>query len=213
MSVVPFITDGKHQSIVTRQEEFSLEDLKVLMTNLDTNQLNEPHEANTSYDLRVGKEYLDHNEPRQMRLAEGQVITLNPGAAVIIETEEYVHFPRYRFGQILPKVGLLRVGISNTTSKIDPGYRGKLLITVFNLGKRTVKLKKGQKFCSLIIHNVLRDGVHVYDKEPKQLESNPRENKREKFKNIVTGPYWGFISFLISLLVTISIAIISIIKD
>ncbi|WP_062233937.1 dCTP deaminase domain-containing protein [Fictibacillus sp. FJAT-27399] len=198
MSVVPFIMEKEHQSVVTSQEEFSLEGTKILLINLDIDQIKERHEANTSYDLRVGNEYLDHRETRQMRLTDDDYITLNPGAAVIIETEEYIQFPRYRFGQILPKVGLLRVGISNTTSKIDPGYRGKLLITVFNLGKRTVKLKKGEKFCSLIIQDVLPDGIRVYDKEPKQLESNPKGKMNNTIKDFITGPYWGFISLLVA---------------
>jgi hypothetical protein len=51
---------------------------------------------------------------------------------------------------------------------VDPGYIGHLLITVFNLGKKTVTLKKGDPFCTLYVLQVL-EGVRPYDKVPKAL--------------------------------------------
>ena len=78
-----------------------------------------------------------------------------------------MRFPRRLFGQILPRVSLLALGIANTPSKIDPGYSGHLLITTFNHGKRTERLKRGERFCSLHLLTV-EDGVIPFNGPGKQ---------------------------------------------
>ena len=40
-------------------------------------------------------------------------------------------------------------GLLNTSSKIDPGYHGNLLVTMFNLSKNTRTLKSGDRFCTM----------------------------------------------------------------
>jgi deoxycytidine triphosphate deaminase len=124
--------------------------------------------CNASYDLRVGDKYKDHRNLTVQALNEGEHIELFPGNAVIIQTEEEVRFPLGLFGQILPRVSLLERGIANTPSKIDPGYPGHLLITTFNHGKRTEKLQRGQRFCSLHLLTV-EDGVRPYNRAGKQI--------------------------------------------
>lgn len=208
MAIVPFVIDGQEKNIVSLQEDFDINGTNIRMKDLDTKQLQKEDEANTSYDLRVGSEYLDHRESSQTALIDGGKIKLRPGSAVIIQTAEYVHFPKTRFGQIVPKVGLLRKGISNTTSKIDPGYNGTLLITVFNLGKNTVFLEKGERFCTLVVQEVLNKGIRHYNKSPKQLNSNPKNDVWKRIKDFVKGPYWGVVSFFI----TIFIAILALFK-
>ncbi|MFC4321031.1 dCTP deaminase domain-containing protein [Litchfieldia salsa] len=183
MSIVPFVLSGVNKSIVTKTANFNLNGQCILIKNLDEEQINNADDTNISYDLRVGCEYRDHRDLNKTDLNEDGTIKLLPGTAVIIETLEYVHFPEHRFGQILPKVGLLQVGISNTTSKIDPGYNGNLLITVFNLGKRTEFLKRNQKFCSLIVQEV-GPGVRTYDKDPKKL---PGRSKTSIIRNLRDG--------------------------
>ena len=135
-------------------------------TNMETN-------CNASYDLRVGDKYKDHRNDIIHALREGERIELLPGNAVIIETEEDVQLPRGVFGQILPRVSLLALGIANTPSKIDPGYRGHLLITTFNHGKRTQKLQRGDRFCSLHLLTV-EDGIRPFRGSSKQLEGLSR---------------------------------------
>ena len=170
MSVIPLRTEGQSPTLLTNQELFRIEGNAILCNYIDEAQTDErSNDCNISYDLRVGKIYRDHRVDGGTNLASGQKIKIAPGMAVIIETEEWIHLPKGVFGQISPKVSLLQKGISNTHSKIDPGYNGPLLVTVFNLGKKTVALERGQKFCSVFFVRV-EEGVRPYNKGSKQIE-------------------------------------------
>ncbi len=181
MSVVPFILNGSNRTIVQTRQEYEdadgLDGNVIFMQNLDTNQISNTESSNVSYDLRVGDVYRDHRDSGTTDLLNNQKIRLQPGAAVIIETVELVQFPKSRFGHIVPKVRLLQDGLSNTSSKVDPGYEGKLFITVFNLGKREISLVKGQKFCTLYVLDVaVKDEVTPYTKGPQRIIGNSRKD-------------------------------------
>jgi len=158
MAVVPLVLEGPNANVVESQEAFASargpNGDSILIQNLDREQLLDIQRTNISYDLRVGELYRDHRDQGSYELHADQELILRPGAAVIVQTEEIVHLPKTMFGHIVPKVSLLQKGLSNTSSKVDPGYPGPLLITVFNLGKRRVSLKRGDKFCCLYILEV-----------------------------------------------------------
>ncbi|HXY79561.1 MAG TPA: hypothetical protein VEI08_02890 [Candidatus Bathyarchaeia archaeon] len=167
MSVVPWV---RGVTFVTSQEQFAeggaVLGQHILVTNFDETQLRK-NEPNGCYDLRVGPRYQDHRKPDLFYSLEGEFI-LVAGSAVIIETEEVFHFPQWRFGYVVPKVGMLKRGVSNTMSKVDPGYHGALLVTIFNLGKEDVPIKRRDKICALVVHDV-QDGIIPYDRAAKQL--------------------------------------------
>ncbi len=175
MAVVPFVLNGPGRSVCTALEEYDKEKPLVFIRNVDMEQLNDRKSSNVCYDLRVGPKYRDHRTSRQIDLVEPEDhITLSRGAAVIITTEEEVKFPRSRFGEIFPRVTLMQRGIANTTSKVDPGFEGRLLITVYNLGARQEELKRGDPFCALVIHEVT-DSPTLRDKSaPDQKGERPR---------------------------------------
>ncbi|MBW4579482.1 MAG: hypothetical protein KME42_07905 [Tildeniella nuda ZEHNDER 1965/U140] len=177
MSVIPFILADDGRTVVESRQDFDdaggISGKVIYIQNLDRDQIVNTSSSNASYDLRVGNEYRDHRDFNKTDLSDGNEICLQPGSAVIIETAEFVQFPKFRFGHIVPKVSLLQDGLSNTSSKVDPGYCGKLSITVFNLGKRTIALKKGQKFCTLYVLDV-QGGVIPYNKEPKRIAGSSR---------------------------------------
>lgn len=171
MSIIPFIL-GK--TICTDQSEYAPTKDLVLIQGMETKQLAEKHGvehgSNISYDLRVGDVYFSHLTRERIHIAEPKnEIEIKSNSSVIIQTEESVSFPACRFGQILPKVKLLQEGLSNTTSKIDPGYNGHLVVSVFNLSKSSVFLKKGDPFCALILNDIKLDGVKSYNKPQKSV--------------------------------------------
>lgn len=167
MAVIALTTDQTvGRSVVTSSSEFDKEGAAVLIQYGDIEQLKaDSKDCNDGYDLRVGGAFRDHRNEYAQVLGQKDTIPLLPGNAVIIQTEESVEFPEHRFGQIFPKISLLQKGIANTPSKVDPGFRGHLLITVFNYGKRKVFLCRGQRFCSLHVFNV-EGPVRPYKKDP-----------------------------------------------
>lgn len=160
---------------------------RILIVNLDPDQLRPGDRgSNVTYDLRVGDEYRDHRDPGKRETGRDGEIVLFPNSAVIIQTLEHVHTPRKRFAYIVPKVLLLQQGISNTSSKVDPGYPGPLLITVFNLGKTTIKLKHGEKFCTIVFHDVATpERAQPYDKEPKRILGSGRMSKWQRCRDFI----------------------------
>ncbi|MCF4968614.1 dCTP deaminase domain-containing protein [Nostoc sp. CMAA1605] len=209
MSVVPFILDGSNRTVVKSQQEYDeaggINGDVIFVQNLDTTQISDTESSNASYDLRVGSEYRDHRDSGKTDLLDNGKISLQPGSAVIIETSETVHFPKSRFGHVVPKVSLLQDGLSNTSSKIDPGYRGKLSITVFNLGKRTIFLEKGQKFCTLYLLDV-KEGVIPYKKDGKKIRGNPNKDLFSKARDFieVNQTYFTILLTIVTILLTIT---------
>ncbi|MDF5734952.1 MULTISPECIES: dCTP deaminase domain-containing protein [unclassified Nostoc] len=188
MSVIPFILDGSNRTVVETTEEYEkaggLEGNVIFILNLDTKQIRNTESSNATYDLKVGDEYRDHRDFGKTDLLDNGKISLQPGSTVIIETAEEVKFPKSRFGHVVPKVSLLQYGLSNTSSKIDPGYQGKLSITVFNLGKRNIELKKGQVFCTLYVIDVQK-GVIPYQKGSKKIAGNSRKHVLSRLKDFI----------------------------
>lgn len=170
MSVIPLVINGDEPTVVESQQDFDREGNAVRIGNLDPEQLIDKNTSNVSYDFRVGDQYRSHLERHPVEIPAEGTITLHPGSALIIQTAEYVHLPRRMFGIIAPKVSLLQQGLSTTFSKVDPGYNGHLLITLFNLGQTTQVLKKGQSFCAFSILDVSK-GAQLYNKGPQQLRA------------------------------------------
>lgn len=174
MSVIALTSNGPDPSVVTSSDAFDREGSAILIQNGDAEQLGaDANDCNATYDLRVGQVFRDHRSGGGQELGVSGKIDLLLGNAVIIETEEYVEFPKWLFGQILPRVSLLQQGVANTPSKVDPGYKGNLLVTAFNHGKRTVSLHRGDRFCSLHVFDI-GGAVRAYDKPGKRI-SGPRQ--------------------------------------
>lgn len=208
MSVVPFILDGSNKTVVETREEYEkaggLEGNVIFIENLDTKQIRNTDSSNASYDLKVGDEYRDHRESNKTDLLDNGKISLQPGATVIIETAESFKLPKSRFGHVVPKVSLLQDGLSNTSSKIDPGYDGKLSITVFNLGKRTIELKKGQVFCTLYVLDV-QAGIIPYKKPSKRIAGNPKTSLLSGLRDFIetNQAYFTIILTIATIVLTI----------
>jgi dCTP deaminase len=217
MSVIPFVLDGDAKTVVESQDEYHKADgingNVIFIENLDREQIADTKSGNACYDLRVGNEYKDHRDLGKTSLSNGDRISLQPGSAVIIETTEEVHFPKSRFGHIVPRVSLLQKGLSNTSSKIDPGYKGKLLITVFNLGKRQVFLEKNERFCTLYVLEITGQTI-PYDKPYRGL---PGARKHGFLRNLgdfieVNQTYFTIVLTIATIALTVATLALTIVQ-
>jgi dCTP deaminase len=176
MSVVALTAEGDSLSVLTERQSFDPNGKAILIVGADQSQLSlQSADCNISYDLRVGELYRDHRYKDNRTIGDHESIAIQSGMAVIIQTLEEVVFPKWRFGQIVPKVSLLQEGLANTPTKIDPGYSGKLLITVFNHGKLLVELGIGKRFCSMFVLTV-EGAIRPYNKPGKHLTGRVRRD-------------------------------------
>ncbi|HVB16948.1 MAG TPA: hypothetical protein VNF04_10475 [Stellaceae bacterium] len=183
MGLIALTTDAAAgpASVVTRGRDFQRAGTAVLIQDGDPEQLNAgATECNSGYDLRVGEAFRDHRVDYGQEIGENGTIVIRPGDGVIIQTEEWVEFPEHRFGEIFPKVGLIQKGIANITTKVDPGFRGNLLVTVFNYGKRSVSLRRRDRFCSLHVFGV-EGAVRPYEKRPPAIGPRRSASWQQKF--------------------------------
>ncbi len=90
-----------------------------------------------SYDLRIGKHiFVPTSSPdRPIDLsANGRVFKLPPYGTAVLTTHEDLALPDTIVGRIGLKSGLARMGlVASTGPQIDPGFKGKLFVSIFNL--------------------------------------------------------------------------------
>jgi dCTP deaminase len=213
VSVIALIPDGPNATVSRTQDDFDQRGgaggSSVLILNIDLAQLKGP-DSNVSYNLRVGSEYRDHREQGKRELTDTAAISILPGGSVIVETEESVHLPRMMFGYIVPRVFWLQRGLSNTVSKIDPGYNGRLLLSLFNLGKQTVAIRKGDPICALVLHTVA-DGATLYTKGAKRITGDAGRHAWRRIRDFLQAN--GDIVAIVLMLVTVLQILIAILRN
>ncbi len=179
----------------------------ILIKGLDEKQLADDNDSgNASYDLRIGDSYQLDKHEKPLSLKDTDEFILDPNSSVSIQTMESVSFPETRFGHIVPKVKLLRKGISNTSSKIDPGYSGYLIVTLFNLGKTSVLLRRKDPFCSLYVVEVGK-GVIPYSKPEQKQRPAESQTGWEKFFDFAERR-----SILLNLLLTVATLLLTVVS-
>jgi deoxycytidine triphosphate deaminase len=175
MALIPWIIKGNNRSVVTKEADFNPKRKAVRVVDFNPRQFKKGDSPNASYDLHVGDKYRRYRDPDAKSL-DGGVVKLAPGEGVIIQTKEQVHFPNSVFGLILPKEGLLRKGLGNTPTKVDPGYGlGRLHITVFNHSTKTAILEHLTPFCTLCLFEA-REDVVPYNGS-KDLKGEPERTR------------------------------------
>ncbi len=100
-------------------------------------------------------------------MSQNDTFTLKPGDKVKVSTGVSLEIPPRNMGLIVPRSGLgakFRVGLANTVGIIDSEYRGEVFVITVNDGKESVEIKKGDRFCQLIIVPVNMDVLRVVDK-------------------------------------------------
>lgn len=101
-------------------------------------------------DLRVGDRYRVPGKSRWFDLKKPYL--LRPGRCALIRTEEKVQLPENVFASIFSRGGLSAKGLIVSNTKIDPLFSDYLNIPVFNAGKQTIRLERGDRFCSVAFY-------------------------------------------------------------
>lgn len=88
---------------------------------------------------------------REIKLKKGEDFMMQPGDFVLAVTIEKVKIPRDLMGRLEGRSSLGRLGIvvHSTASVFDPGWDGKPVLELGNLGRMAVALKVGMRICSM----------------------------------------------------------------
>lgn len=107
-------------------------------------------ELNISDHLSRYSEREDISGTRRWRFA--------PGGFVIGQTLEIIGLPFDLAGRVEGRSRLARlgVGVHITAPKIDPGFRNRVTLEMFNIGPWTVELTGGMVICTLLIERLGR---------------------------------------------------------
>ena len=103
-------------------------------------------------------------------------ITLKPNSSCLVPTGLSVAFSKDFEIQIRPRSGLaIKNGITvlNTPGTVDSDYRGEIKIILINLGKKTFKIKSGDRVAQMILCPVAKAKL----KETQNLSNTLRGKK------------------------------------
>lgn len=81
-------------------------------------------------------------------------VKIKPGDFYLIETFEEVNTPTDLMPYIFARSTLQRNGLFLKTTKVDPGYKGKLICGLKNEGPVTVTLQMGARICNVVFFEV-----------------------------------------------------------
>lgn len=102
-----------------------------------------------SYDLSLGDQYWQNGEKHTLDNDNG-FIKLKPGDFVIVSSKESAELPNDIAARFDITVGLFCLGvILSNGPQVDPGFRGGLFCSLFNLSNSTIDLKRGQHYSTI----------------------------------------------------------------
>jgi dCTP deaminase len=93
---------------------------------------------------------------KELKVKKGEPFIIQPGELVLATTVEYVGLADDLLGRLEGRSSLGRLGIivHSTAAVFDPGWRGKVVMELGNLGRMPVALYPGIRICSLTFEEV-----------------------------------------------------------
>lgn len=152
-----------------------------------------------SIDLRLGnsfrvfehskKPYIDPSQKdysneitTEIVLKEGEQFIMQPGDFVLAVTLEHVTLPDDLMGRLEGRSSLGRLGIvvHSTASIFDPGWDGKCVLELGNLGRMAVALTVGMRICAMTFEELSSPAEIPYSKKTHakyQIQEGPQESR------------------------------------
>jgi dCTP deaminase len=142
---------------------FSDEDIKKALEEYNNNPedglLIEPFDRKylspVGYDLRVGKQGFSWNKKRIINIESEGRIQIDANDTVVIQTLESLTLSKKVAATVHSVVSkIITKGLSDISTTIDPGYTGKLLISVHNYRDSSTELRFQEYFCTVCFYKV-----------------------------------------------------------
>jgi dCTP deaminase len=160
------------------------EDSQVQPASVDLTLANEwrtylPDESQRAIDM-------DHAKEVQTEKSVAEAYLLQPHELVLCSTVEYVSIPANIQAQVHGKSSLGRLGllVHVTAGFIDPGFKGKITLEMYNLNNRPILLRAGKPICQLSLMQLYSYAEFPYGHE--KLNSK-YQDQREVTASKYTG--------------------------
>jgi dUTP pyrophosphatase len=96
-------------------------------------------------------------------------LSIAPGSRELVPTGVSIALPSGFVGLVHPRSGLaLRHGVTvlNSPGTIDAGYRGEIMVTLYNSSSELFEVEKGDRIAQLLIQRVERADFIAVEKLP-----------------------------------------------
>jgi len=100
------------------------------------------------------QEIKDYTE--RIVLEDDKPFIIHPGEFVLASLKEYIKMPADLMGSVDGKSSLGRLGIAihATSASINPGWEGKFVLEITNMGKMPVALYPNMRIAKLVLHKL-----------------------------------------------------------
>lgn len=142
---------------------------KIILDENDLNLYSEKRVEQAAYALSLGNEvYRTDNKDRKIEILNesNKNIEINPGQFTLLMTDEYVNIPSDKLAFISIKAKHKLKGLINVSGfHVDPGFKGKLLFSVYNAGPSTITLETKKPYFLIWFANLeeAASGNDVYN--------------------------------------------------
>ena len=109
--------------------------------------------------------------------SDTDAFTIHPGEFVLANTKESVELPDDIAGRLEGRSSLGRLGIviHSTAGKFDPGWKGKLVLEISNIGTVPVKVYPGLRICQLLFEQLSSPTSQPYTERAASKYKNQQE--------------------------------------
>jgi dCTP deaminase len=138
-----------------------------------------------SVDLRLGNEFrvfehsrwpcIDVRAPfnpdeimRTIQVADTDAFVMQPGELVLATTIESINLPPNLLARLEGRSSLGRLGIivHGTAPRFDPGWSGRAVMELGNIGRIAVALRPGMRICSMTFEELSSPAARPYGSSP-----------------------------------------------
>lgn len=162
----------KSRTTLCQQEfqKYSLSSNSIIYTDAANENIEE-----YSIELSLGQGWNDNYSPSDKNLRKiDSGITLRGHESIVVEVEEQIWVPHNRYGVVLPTGSLfLSRGILIASAKVEPAFKGKLKLRMFNTTNQKITINKGSKLGSVIFFATESTKTHNFTYRASEISSPP----------------------------------------
>lgn len=136
--------------------------------------------SSATYDLGIGDTAIVSTRNAPLDLSRERRLLLEPFSTALVFTDEILKLSNWISGRIGPRSNLLQHGIFVSAGpQIDPGFSGRLFVTLINITEQPFAINYRSRFLSI--------EFHVLSERPEKPYHGEHQNKTEFTENQINA--------------------------